>query len=52
MALTMYDRARWTGKADEANVFRAWLVSNLHEAVPREEEGDVIDEDEALPSLD
>ncbi|HLL74344.1 MAG TPA: hypothetical protein VK421_03695 [Pyrinomonadaceae bacterium] len=52
MALTMYDRARWTGKAAEANVFRAWLVSNLHEAVPREEEGGVLDEDEALPSLD
>lgn len=52
MALTMYDRARWTGKAAEANIFRTWLVSNLHEAVPREEEGDVIDEDEALPSLD
>jgi hypothetical protein len=56
MGLTMYDRARWTGKAAEANVFRAWLISNLEEAVPREEEGgeggDVIDEDEALPSLD
>jgi len=52
MALTMYDRARWTGKAAEANIFRAWLVSNLHEAVPREEDGDALDEDEALPSLD
>ena len=52
MALTMYDRARWTGKAGEANIFRAWLVSNLHEAVPREDEGDVLEEDEALPSLD
>ncbi|HEY9284915.1 MAG TPA: hypothetical protein VIP46_15770 [Pyrinomonadaceae bacterium] len=52
MALTMYDRARWTGKADEANVFREWLVSNLHEAVPRDPEGDAVDADEALPSLD
>jgi hypothetical protein len=52
MALTMYDRARWTGKAAEANIFRAWLVSNLHEAVPPEDEGDALDEDEALPSLD
>lgn len=52
MALTMYDRARWTGKAAEANIFRAWLVSNLHEAVPSDEEGDVIEEGEALPSLD
>ncbi|MDQ3907098.1 MAG: hypothetical protein M3268_02015 [Acidobacteriota bacterium] len=41
MALTMYDRARWTGKAAEANIFRAWLVDNLLEAVPREgEEGE------------
>jgi hypothetical protein len=52
MALTMYDRARWTGKAAEANIFRAWLISNLEEAVPREEETDALDEDEALPSLD
>jgi hypothetical protein len=37
MALTMYDRARWTGKAAEANVFRAWLIDNLREAVAREE---------------
>ena len=56
MALTMYDRARWTGKAAEANIFRAWLVANLEEAVPRDEGGegeeDVLDEDEALPALD
>ena len=56
MGLTMYDRARWTGKAAEANVFRAWLIANLEEAVPREEEGGAevggLDEDEALPSLD
>jgi hypothetical protein len=52
MALTMYDRTRWTGKAAEANTFRAWLVSNLEEAVPRAEEGDALDENEALPSLD
>jgi len=29
MALTMFDRARWTGKADEADVFRAWLRDRL-----------------------
>lgn len=52
MALTMYDRSRWTGKAAEANIFRSWLLSNLHEAVPRDEETDALDEDEALPSLD
>ena len=34
MGLTMYDRARWTGKAAEANIFRAWLLANLNEAVP------------------
>jgi hypothetical protein len=33
MALVMYDRARWTGKAAEANIFREWLVNNLEEAV-------------------
>jgi hypothetical protein len=37
MALTMYDRARWTGKAAEANIFRAWLVENLREAVASED---------------
>ena len=31
MALTMYDRARWTGKGDEADVFRRWLVDRLEE---------------------
>ena len=37
MALTMYDRARWTGKAAEANIFRAWLLANLNEVVPHDE---------------
>ena len=36
MGLTMYDRARWTGKAAEANVFREWLLANIREAVPSE----------------
>jgi hypothetical protein len=40
MGLTMYDRARWTGKAAEANVFRAWLLSNLHEATPPADEAE------------
>jgi hypothetical protein len=49
----MYDRACWTGKAAEANIFREWLVSNLHEAVPGEAEGvGALDDDETLPSLD
>ncbi len=37
MALAMYDRARWTGKAAEANIFRDWLINNLEEAVASDE---------------
>ncbi|HVF55763.1 MAG TPA: hypothetical protein VM934_06410 [Pyrinomonadaceae bacterium] len=29
MALTMFDRARFTGKAQEAEIFRQWLIDNL-----------------------
>lgn len=29
MALTMLDRARWTGKLSEAEVYRRWLVEKL-----------------------
>jgi hypothetical protein len=29
MALTMFDRARWTGKEREADVFRRWLMDQL-----------------------
>lgn len=29
MALTMFNRARWTGKPDEAEVYRAWLAVHL-----------------------
>ena len=31
MALTMYDRARWTDKPDEAEPFRRWLLGQLGE---------------------
>jgi hypothetical protein len=31
MALTMFDRARWTNKAPEAEVFRRWLLDRLGE---------------------
>jgi hypothetical protein len=34
MALTMFDRARWTGKEQEADVFRHWLLERLREAEP------------------
>ena len=30
MALTMYDRARWTNKPEEAEVFRQWLIEQLN----------------------
>jgi hypothetical protein len=29
MALVMFDRARWIGKAAEADLFRQWLVAHL-----------------------
>lgn len=31
MALVMFDRARWTGKTREAEIFRQWLVAHLSE---------------------
>ena len=41
MALTMFDRARWTGKGREAEVFLHWLMARLNEAVLADEaEGD------------
>lgn len=40
MGLTMYDRARWTGKAAEANIFRAWLLANIQEALPADDATD------------
>jgi hypothetical protein len=32
MALTMFNRARWTGKEDEAQIFRRWLADRMAEA--------------------
>jgi hypothetical protein len=32
MALLMLDRARWTGKGKEADIFRQWLLRQLNEA--------------------
>jgi hypothetical protein len=29
MALTMFNRARWTGKEGEADIFRQWLMAQL-----------------------
>ena len=31
MALTMFDRARWTNKLREADVFRRWVIDRLGE---------------------
>jgi hypothetical protein len=38
MALTMFDRARWTGKGREADIFRHWLLARLNEAQLEDEE--------------
>src|SRR5689334_8278225 len=38
MALTMFDRARWTNKTGEAEIFRRWLLARLREAVNQEAE--------------
>jgi hypothetical protein len=38
MALTMFDRARWTNKTGEADIFRHWLLARLNEAGVQEEE--------------
>lgn len=38
MALTMLNRARWTGKTPEAEVYRRWLVGKLSQ--PLVEEGE------------
>ena len=46
MALTMFDRARWTAKGQEADLFRHWLLARLNEAVPAEEGAGVEEEAE------
>jgi hypothetical protein len=38
MALTMFDRARWTNKPGEADIFRQWLLARLNEAGNQEAE--------------
>ena len=51
MALTMFDRARWTNKGREAEVFLHWLMSRLNEAAlePYEEDEDAGGEPETIP---
>ncbi|HEU4741489.1 MAG TPA: hypothetical protein VFS50_07840 [Meiothermus sp.] len=36
MALTMFNRARWTGKTREAEIFRQWLMDTLESQQPPE----------------
>lgn len=38
MALTMFNRARWTGKREEADVYRQWLAAQLGPLPDEEEE--------------
>ena len=38
MGLTMLDRARWTGKLEEAEVYRRWLVNKLSRPLIRTNE--------------
>ena len=47
MALTMFDRARWTGKGREAGVFLNWLTARLGEAALdlEEDTGENLDAD-------
>jgi hypothetical protein len=52
MALTMFDRARWTGKGQEADIFRRWLMARLEEAQldAQDTTGEVADEMEETES--
>ena len=53
MGLTMYNRARWTGKATEAAVFREWLLACLQEVDAGDDAGQEFpEESDTLPSLD
>ncbi len=45
MALTMFDRARWTGKGREADIFRDWLIAQLSTAeLSNDDESEAEDE--------
>ena len=49
MALTMFDRARWTNKGREAEIFQGWLTSRLGEAVVTEGDDEAAGETEETP---
>jgi hypothetical protein len=44
MALVMFDRARWTGKGREADIFRQWMLAKLNEAELADSEAEEADE--------
>lgn len=49
MALTMFDRARWTGKGEEADIFRHWLMARMNEAeLFRDEEAERDEEEQEM----
>jgi hypothetical protein len=48
MALVMFDRARWTGKGREADIFRQWMLARLNEAELSNEEVMEDEDEEAL----
>ncbi len=48
MALVMFDRARWTGKGREADIFRQWMLARLNEAELSNEEVAEDEDEEAL----
>jgi hypothetical protein len=50
MALVMFDRARWTGKGREADIFRQWLQGRLNEAQLEDGEGEQPETDAATTS--
>ena len=52
MALTMYNRARWTGKTDEADIFSQWLAAVLREAGEAGRGPSAGEDGDALPALD
>ena len=51
MALVMFDRARWTGKMPEADIFRQWLVAHLKQA-DTDDEDDTTAREEAVSATD
>jgi hypothetical protein len=51
MALVMFDRARWTGRLREADLFRQWLVAHLT-LEPLSSEADMMPSPAMVPAGD